>query len=94
MAGASVECTGTYTLTAEDIDNLSRATFVTISAKDQYGYELGASKDDTVTLKQVNENEQPLRDGTDFRLTFGTECSVSFAFLVKYPEPWHTPSML
>ncbi|CAM9789547.1 unnamed protein product, partial [Ectocarpus sp. 6 AP-2014] len=53
VAGASVECTGTYKLTAEDIHNLSRATFVTISAKDQYGYEVGASKGDTVTLKQV-----------------------------------------
>lgn len=83
MAGASVECTGTYTLTAEDIHNLSRETFVTISAKDQYDYEVGASVDDTVTLKQVSENAQPLWDGTDFRLTFGTVCSVSFTLSVK-----------
>lgn len=53
-AGASTVCTGTYTLTAQDIDNLLRASLVTVEANDQYGYEVEASADETVTLDQVS----------------------------------------
>lgn len=54
--GASVRCTGAYTLTAEDIDNLLRASRVTVDAKDQYDYGVGAFADETVTLEQVIYN--------------------------------------
>lgn len=53
-AGASVVCTGTYTLTAQDIDDLLRTNVVTVEARDNYDYEVEASVTDTVTLDQVN----------------------------------------
>lgn len=64
-AGAFVVCTGTYTLTAEDINNLLRASRVTVDAKDQYGYEVEASADETVTLEQVSKTSQCFNISTD-----------------------------
>lgn len=64
-AGVSVVCTGTYTLTAEDIDNLLRASRVTVDAEDQYGYEVGASAEETVTLEQVSQTCRCFNLSTD-----------------------------
>ena len=37
-ASETVVCTGTYTLTADDIENLRREGLVTVEAKDEHGY--------------------------------------------------------
>lgn len=52
-AGASIVCTGVYKLTAQDIDNLSHESFVTVEANDQYDYLVEALVTETVTLEQV-----------------------------------------
>ncbi|CAM9230892.1 unnamed protein product [Scytosiphon promiscuus] len=53
VAGESVVCTGVYTLTAGDVNDLMRESLVTVEAEDQYGYEVVSSADDTVVLEQV-----------------------------------------
>lgn len=58
-ADASVVCTGTYTLTAQDINNLLRTNLATVKASDQYDYEVEASVTDTVMLEQVNLRDKP-----------------------------------
>lgn len=52
---AHVVCNATYSLTAEDIDNLLRASRVTVEAHDQYGYQVEVSANETVTLEQVSQ---------------------------------------
>lgn len=54
-AGVSVVCTGTYMLTTEDVDNLMRASTVTVDARDRYDYNVSVSVDDRVVLEQVRE---------------------------------------
>lgn len=55
LAGEDVVCNGTYVLTTEDVDNLMRASSVTVDAKDRYDYVVSATVDETVTLDQVSD---------------------------------------
>lgn len=52
----TVTCSGAYSLTVQDIDNLERITIGTVTAKDEYSYEVGASDTETVALSQVSAN--------------------------------------
>lgn len=53
--GSIVTCSGYYTLTATDIDNLERVTTTTVSARDEHSYGLEESFTETVQLSQVKE---------------------------------------
>lgn len=54
-AGDAVECTGTYTLSPDDVENLRRESVVTVEAKDEDGYRVGKSVTETVPLNQASE---------------------------------------
>ncbi len=55
LAGEDVVCNGTYVLTTEDVDNLMRASSVTVDAKDRYHYVVSATVDEAVALDQVSD---------------------------------------
>lgn len=48
-----VVCTGTFMLSADDVDNLERESGATVAAVDKYGYSVGAAATALVVLSQV-----------------------------------------
>lgn len=52
-AGATILCTGSYTLTASDVNDLKRESSISVEARDQYNFAVGTSVSETVFLKQV-----------------------------------------
>lgn len=84
-ASETVVCTGTYTLTADDIENLRREGLVTVEAKDEHGYHVGLSVPTIVTLDQA-------RTKCTFEhriaVTIG-QCTCLFADLSKRGSPMH-----
>lgn len=74
-AGASIVCTGTYTLTTQDIDNLLCSSLGTVTANDRYDFEVEASVTETVTLEQASKRDKPLNISKDYLV-------VSYTYVV------------
>lgn len=51
--GAEVKCTGSYAITAADVDNLARSSSAYVTAEDEYLTEVTADAAVTVVLDQV-----------------------------------------
>lgn len=72
--GDTLVCTGTYTLTSDDVENLRRQSLVTVEAKDEGGYHVGMSVTRIVPLDQASINT-PLSIAS--AVTTGHACNVS-----------------
>lgn len=55
VAGATVVCTGKYTLMAGDVENLRRENHVTVEAKDEYGHLVKRAVTKIVPLDQARK---------------------------------------
>lgn len=53
VVGGEVSCSYTLLLTAVDVNNLERMAVVTVTAKDEHDYQVGASVTEVVSLSQV-----------------------------------------
>lgn len=53
--GAEVRCTGSYRITATDVDNLERKSSASVTAEDEYETEVAADAAVTVVLDQVRD---------------------------------------
>lgn len=83
--GDTLVCTGTYTLTSDDVENLRRESLVTVEAMDEEGYHVGMSVPRTVPLYQAS-NSTPL--GIALAVTTKNACNVSsFSLLVQAVTP-------
>lgn len=83
-AGDTVECTGTYTLMSDDVENLRRESVVTVEAKDEDGYHVGKSVTKTVPLNQASENTRLI---IALSVTTGHACTRLSPALSKCGDP-------
>lgn len=53
VVDAEISCSYTHVLTADDVNELERKAIVTVTARDEYDYQVESSLTEVVSLSQV-----------------------------------------